>query len=177
MDADDGYIIAKVVLIKKLVKNRDGQTEMEKQKVTWRTTGVWTLLTLFLSILAGIILMGRRVFLTPPIAAYTIYFYLGVVLLPALVVFVVFARRRPTGSRMMLIALPIFASLMACFYFVLIGPAFYVDIQCQSQEQMGLIVHLDCQCEYNTSGGKAQVACVADQIKPIPLMWLIEENR
>ena len=151
---------------------------MEKQKLTWHTAGNWSLFTLVLSILAGIVLMGRRVFLTPPMASYTIYFYLGIVLLPALTVFVVFARRRPTGSQTMLIVLPILVSVMTCFYFVLIAPAFYVDIQCQSKEQTGLLVRLDCQCEYNTSAGTAQAACTAEQLRPIPLMRLIgEENR
>lgn len=145
--------------------------------MTWKTTGAWTLFTLFLSALVGIILMGRRIFLIPLFASYTIYFYLGVVILPALIVFVVFARRRPTGSKVTLVILPILASLMICFYVVLIGPAFYVDIQCQPKEQMGLVVRLDCQCEYNVSGGTRQAACVAEQLRPMPLMRLIAEDR
>ena len=143
---------------------------MEEQKITWRRAGTWTFFTLFLSILAGIVLMGQRMVLAPPIASYTIYFYLAVVILPSLVVFVVFARRDPTGSKVTLVMLPIFASVMICFYFVLIGPAFYVDIQCQPEAQTGLIVHLDCQCEYAVSAGTAQAPCVAEQLWPMPLM-------
>jgi len=150
---------------------------MENQKMTWRTTGAWTLFTLFLSILAGIVLMGRKIFLSPPIASYTIYFYLTVVLLPTLIVFAVCVRRGPVGSRVTLVVLPIFASVLICFYLVLLGPAFYADIQCQSEERTRLIVRLDCQCEYNASGGTAQVSCVAEQLWPIPLIRLIEENR
>ena len=150
---------------------------MEEQKITWRRAGMWTFFTLFLSILAGIVLMGQRIFLVPPFASYTIYFYLAVVILPSLVVFVVFVRRGPEGPRVTLVLLPIFATVMICFYFVLIAPAFYVDIQCQPKERTGLIVRLDCQCEYNASGGTAQAACVAEQLRPIPLMWLVDENR
>ena len=150
---------------------------MENKKMTWRTVGARTLFTLFLSILAGIVLMGRRVFLAPPIASYTIYFYLGVVLLPSLVVFVVLARRHPTGSKAVLVILPILTGVMTCFYFVLIGPAFYANIQCQPYERTGVIVRLDCQCEYNVSGGTAQSTCTAEQFWPIPLIRLVEENR
>ena len=150
---------------------------MEKQNVTWRRAGAWTFFTLFLSILAGIVLMGQRVFLAPPLAGYTVYFYLAVVILPSAVVFTVFARRRPSGSKATLVVLPILASLMVCFYLVLIGPAIYVDIQCQAEERTGLIVRLDCQCEYNTSSGTAQAACVAEKLRPIPLMRLAGENR
>jgi len=150
---------------------------MEKQKITWRRAGAWTFFTLFLSILVGIVLMGQRVFLAPPFAAYTIYFYLTVVLLPSLMVFVIFVRRRPSGSKATLITLLVLVSLMVCFYVMLIGPAFYVDIQCQTEERTGLTARLDCQCEYNASGGTAQAACVAEQLRPIPLMRLVEEHR
>ena len=150
---------------------------MEKQKLTWHTAGNWSLFTLVLSILAGIVLMGRGVFLSPPVASYTIYFYLGVVILPVSVVFTVFARRRPTGSRTMLVVLPILAVVMICFYLTLIGPAFYTDIQCQRVGQEGLLVRLDCQCEYAFSGGTKQAPCVAKQLWPVPLIRLIEEYR
>lgn len=157
--------------------NSLGKIAMEKQKITWKKTGTWTLFTLFLSILAGIVLMGQRVVLAPPIASYTIYFYLAVVILPSLVVFVVFVRRRPEGPRVTLVLIPILASVMICFYFVLLGPAFYVDIQCQPKEKTGLIVRLDCQCEHAVSAGTAQAPCVAEQLWPMPLMRLVEENR
>jgi len=154
-----------------------GRVIMDKQIPTWHMTGARTLLTLFLSILAGIILMGRRVFLSPPIASYTLYFYLAVVILPSLIVFTLHARRRPAGSRTMLIILPILAVVLICFYITLIGPAFYVDIQCQRAEQTLLIARLDCQCEYAVSGGTTQAPCAAKQLWPVPLIWLIEEHR
>ena len=149
---------------------------MKNQTITWKATGLWTMLTLFLSALAGIVLMRLRIVLAPPIAAYTIFFYLAIVLLPSLVTFVVCTRRHPTGERKMLVLLPVFASVMLCCYLVLIGPGFYDDIQCQGGEDTRSIARLDCQCEYAPSGSPVQVPCVAEQWRPIPLMRLIKER-
>ena len=150
---------------------------MDDKKITWSTIGRRTLFTLFLCVLLGITLMGRRVFLSPPFASYTLYFYLGVVILPSLIVFILCFRQHPTGSRTMLVILPILAVVMICFYMTLIGPSFYTDIQCQSVGQEGLLVRLDCQCEHAVSGGMAQAPCAAEQLWPVPLIRLIEEYR
>lgn len=149
---------------------------MKNQKITWQATGQWTLLTLFLSALTGIGLIRQRIVLAPPIASYTIYFYLAIVLLPSLATFVVCVRRHPLGQRKMLVVLPVFVSMMICFYLTLIGPAFYNDIQCQTQEPTGLLVRLDCQCDHAPSGSTLRKPCVAEQWWPIPLMRLVKER-
>lgn len=149
---------------------------MNNKKITWKAAGQWTLLTLFLSALTGIGLMRQRIFLAPPVASYTIYFYLTIVLLPPLVTFVICVRRHPVGQRTMLVMLPVFASVMLCFYLTLIGPASYNDIQCQTGEHTGLVVRLDCQCENAPSGSPVQEPCMAEQWRPIPLMRLVKER-
>jgi len=149
---------------------------MKNQKITWNATGLWTMLTLFLSALAGIGLMSQRIVLSPPIAAYTIYFYLAIALLPPLATFVVCVRRHPVGRRKMLVMLPIFASVMLCFYLTLLGPAFYDDIQCKAVEHAGSMVRLECQCEYAPSGSPVQEPCVAEQWWSLPLMRLVDEQ-
>lgn len=150
---------------------------MKDQKITWNRTGLWTMLMLFMSVLAGIVLMGQRIFLAPPIASYTIYFYLVIVLLPSLVTFVVCVRRHPTGEQnKVLVMLSVFATVMVCFYLVLLGPAFYDDIQCQVREQSGSIVLLDCQCEHAPSGSPVQEPCIAEKWQFIPLMRLVKER-
>ena len=122
-------------------------------------------------------MMGQRVFLAPPMAATTFYFYMAVGSLPALITFLVGAWARPTGKRAMLLALPIFGSVIFVFYLVLIGPGFYTDIQCQVASSSRLVSHLDCSCELETSSGKALVKCSADQLVPLPLIRLVEEKR
>jgi len=149
---------------------------MKNQKITWKATGLWTMLTLFLSALTGIVLIRQRIVLAPPIAAYTLYFYLAILLLPSLATFVACVRRHPVGQRKMLVILPVFASVMLCFYLTLIGPAFYNDIQCQTGERTELKVRLDCQCEHAPSGSPVQEPCVAEQWQPIPLMRLVKET-
>ena len=149
---------------------------MKNQKITWKATGLWTMLTLFLSALTGIVLIRQRIVLAPPIAAYPLYFYLAIFLLPSLVTFVACVRRHPVGQRKTLVMLPVFASVILCFYLTLIGPVFYNDIQCQTGERTGLRVQLDCQCEHVPSGSPIQEPCVAEQWRPIPLMRLVKET-
>ncbi len=111
-----------------------------------------------------------------PIASYTIYFYLAIVLLPPLATFFIYVRRHPVGQRKPLVVLLVFASVMICFYLTLLSPAFYNDIQCQVRERTGLMVRLDCQCEYAPSGSTILEPCAAEQWWPIPLMRLAQER-
>ena len=148
----------------------------QKRRLTWNRAGGLTLAVLILCVLVGLWMMGQRVFLAPPIAASTPYFYMAVGLLPALITFLVGAWARPTGKRIMLLALPIFGSVIFVFYLVLIGPGFYTDIQCQVASGSKLVRHLDCSCVLETSSGKALVKCSADQLAPLPLIWLVEEK-
>jgi len=147
---------------------------MKDQKTTWNKTGLWTMLTLFLSILVGIVLMGQGIVLSPPISPYTIYFYLAIVLLPSITVFIICIRRHPMNQPKTLVMLSVFASVMVCFYLVLLSPAFYDDIQCQVREQSGSMVLLDCQCERAPSGSPVQEPCIAEKWQFIPLMRLVK---
>ena len=149
---------------------------MKNKKITWNKTGLWTLLALFLGALVGVGLMSRRIFPIPLFASYTVHFYIAVLLIPALVIFIVCAKQHPEGRRTILIALPVFVSVLVCFYLALLGPLFYLDIHCQTKEQAGLFVRLDCQCEQNASGGTVQTPCAAEQLRPIPFMRLVKER-
>jgi hypothetical protein len=121
-------------------------------------------------------MVRQRIFLAPPLAASTMYFYMAVALLPALVAFLVSARARPTGRRIMLVALPVFACVIFVFYLVLIGPGFYTDIQCQAAAGSGSARQLDCTCRFETVEGKTLVACKAEALSPLPLIRLVEEK-
>jgi len=149
----------------------------QKRKPTWNRIGALTLVILVLSVLVGLWMMGHRFFLAPPMAASTPYFYMVVGLLPALITFLIGAWARPTGKRTMLLALPIFGSLIFVFYLVLIGPGFYTNIQCQVASGSKLVRHLDCNCLLETSSGKGQVKCSADQLVTLPVIRLVEEKR
>jgi hypothetical protein len=149
----------------------------QKRRLTWNRAGGLTLAVLILCVLVGVWMMGQRIFLAPPMAASTPYFYMAVGSLPALITFLVGAWVRPTGKRIMLVALPIFGSVIFVFYLALIGPGFYTDIQCQVASGSKLARHLDCSCELETSSGKALVKCSADQLVLLPLIRLVEEKR
>ena len=149
----------------------------QKRKLTWNRVGALTLAVLTLCVLVGLWMMGQRIFLAPPMAASTPYFYMAVGSLPALMTFLVGAWARPTGKRTMLLALPIFGSVIFVIYLALIGPGFYTDIQCQVASGSRSASHLDCSCELETSSGKSLVKCSADQLAPLPLIRLVEEKR
>ncbi len=133
-----------------------------------------TLAVLCLSALAGVWMVRQRVFLAPPLAASTMYFYMAVALFPALIAFLFGAWGRPTGRRMMLVALPVFACVIFVFYLALIGPGFYTNIQCQAAAEPAR--QLDCTCRFETVEGKAQVECKAEALSPLPLIRLVEEK-
>jgi len=146
-------------------------------KLTWNKVGGLTLAVLLMSDLVGAWLLGRRVFLAPPLAASTFYFYIVVGALPPLITFLLTSVwARPTGKRIMLVALPVFASVIFVFYLALIGPGFYTDIQCQVAPGPGPAGRLDCSCRLESSEGKALVKCSADALAPLPLIRLVEEK-
>ena len=148
----------------------------QERKLTWNRAGGLTLAALILCVLVGVWMMGQRIFLAPPMAASTPYFYMAVGSLPALMTFLVGAWARPTGKRIMLLALLIFGSVIFVFYLVLIGPGFYTDIQCQVASGSRSTSRLDCSCLLETSSGEAQVKCPADELGPLPLIRLVEEQ-
>jgi hypothetical protein len=141
-------------------------------KLTWNRAGGVTLAVLVASVLVGAWMMGQRIFLTPPMAASTPYFYVGVGALPALITFLVCVGTRPTGKRIMLVALPVFASVILVIYLILIGPGFYTDIQCQIGSGSRPAGRLDCTCRFETIEGKVLVKCSADELAPLPLIRL-----
>jgi hypothetical protein len=148
------------------------------RKLTWNQAGGLTLAVLVVSVLIGVWLMAQRVFLAPPLAASTPYFYMAVGALPALITFVVIAVwARPAGKRIMLVALPVFAGVIFVVYLVLLGPGFVSDIQCQAAPGPGLARRLDCSCRFSAVSGKAVDRCAADDLAPLPLIRLLEEGR
>ena len=148
---------------------------IQKRKLTWNKVGGLTLMALCGSVLVGMWMMQQRVFLAPPLAAFTPYFYITVGSLPALMTFLATAWARPIGNRLMLVALPIFACVILVIYLALIGPGFYTDIQCQAMAGSGSDNYLDCSCRFETIEGKSLRKCTADDLSPLPLIRLVEE--
>ncbi|MEW6403491.1 MAG: hypothetical protein AB1649_16970 [Chloroflexota bacterium] len=148
-----------------------------KTSLTWNKAGGLTLLALSSGILLGIWMMGQRIFLAPPLAPGTFYFYLAVGLLPALITLLIATCSRPTGKRLMIVALPVFSCVILVVYLVIIGPGLYTDIQCLATAGLGPSGHLECSCQVETSEGKGRFECTADELSPLPLIRLVEEKR
>ncbi len=145
-------------------------------KLTWDRAGGLTLAVLVTSVLVGVWLMRQRVFLAPPMAASTFYFYIAVGSLPALITFLVCVWARPTGKRTMIVALPVFGSVILIIYLIFIGPGFYTDIQCQVASGSRPAGRLDCSCRFEAISGKGLLKCSADKLAPLPLIRLVEEE-
>jgi hypothetical protein len=146
-----------------------------KRQLTWNTAGSLILLMALLGMVAGIGLIAWRIYLRPPFAAWTWYFYAVLPILPALVTFGLCLRARPVGRPTLVLASPILGGLMVCFYLALIGPAFYADIQCAPGQGSGLIVQLDCRCFRESSGGLTEESCIAEGWPSLPLIRLVGE--
>lgn len=149
----------------------------QNRKWTWNRVGGLTLAVLIVGVLVGLWMMRQRIFLAPPVAASTPYFYIAVGSLPALITFLVGVWKRPTGRRTMLLALPIFGGVIFFVYLVLLGPGFtYTDIQCQAASGSSSARRLDCSCRFEFISGRGQVKCSADDLAPLPLIRLVEEE-
>jgi hypothetical protein len=149
----------------------------QNRKLTWNRLGGLTLAVLILCELVGVWLMRQRVFLAPPMAASTFYFYIAVAALPALITFLVGVWARPTGKRIMVVALPVFGSVIFVIYLILIGPGFsYTDIQCQAASGSRSASRLDCSCRFEFTSGKGSVKCPVVALAPLPLIRLVEEK-
>jgi hypothetical protein len=146
------------------------------RKLTWNQAGGLTLAVLAVSALAGVWLMGQRIFLAPPLAASTPYFYIAVGALPALITFPIIAVvMRPAGKRIMIVALPVFASVIFVIYLALLGPGFITDIQCQVAPPKAP-GRLECSCRFAAVSGKSLEKCAADDLAPLPLIRLVGEE-
>lgn len=148
----------------------------QNRKLTWNRVGGLTLAVLMMGVLVGVWMMRQRVFLAPPLAAFTPYFYIAVGSLPALITFLVGVCARPAGSRIMLVALPVYGIVIFVIYLALIGPGFYTDVQCQAASGSRSASRLDCNCLIEATSGKALVKCSADELAPLPLIRLVEEK-
>ena len=63
------------------------------------------------------------------------------------------------------------------FYLAIIGPGFYSDIRCPATSGAEAGGRLDCSCWLETSSGKGLYKCEADELSPLPLIRLVEEER
>lgn len=142
------------------------------RRLTWNQVGLLILLTSFLGIVSGIALLAWGIFLAPPFASLTRYFYVGLAVLPPFVTLGLCLRARPVGRRALVLASPVLGGLLICLYLGLIGPAFYDHIQCTPGRRDGLRVQYDCQCQVETSGGLTQESCSAEGIPPLPFVRL-----
>jgi len=147
----------------------------QNTKLTWNRVGGLTPAVLILCVLVGVWMMRHRIFLAPPLAASTPYFYIAVGSLPALITFLAGVCARPMGKRTMLLALPVFGTVIFVIYLALIGP-FYTDIQCQAAPGLRPASRLDCSCRFEFTSGKGLVKCSADALAPLPLIRLVEEK-
>jgi len=152
-------------------------TKPSKPGLTWRKTAVLVMTTLLVSMIFSVWMMSQRISLTSSLFQYTGLLYTVSGLAPAIIILVLCALKRPTGSRLWFVLLPMLSGLMFCFYLTLIGPALsYSEIECNSPAYSGLVVHQDCVCKSTGSSDTSQVKCSLDGLTVLPFARLTEHR-
>jgi hypothetical protein len=150
---------------------------IQRKKLTWNKAVALVFFALFAGPLAGIWMLKQRIFLAPPLAAGSQYFYMAVGLLPALVTLFIASRAQSMGKRLILVTSSMFGCLIVFFYLIVIGPAIYTDIQCQARVNSGLFSHLECICQFESSGSKIHSECSADKLLLLPFLKVVDEDK
>ena len=149
-------------------------TKLSRQGLTWRKTAVWVMTTLLVSMILSVWMMSQRISLTSSLFRYTGLLYTVSGFAPALIVLVFCALKRPSGSRLWVVLLPMLSGLMWCIYLALIGPSFYSEIECHSTTYSGLVVHQDCVCKSTGASDTGQVKCSLDGLMVLPFARLTD---
>ena len=136
-------------------------------RLTWFTTGVVVMATFLASMAFGIWMVSHKVSLIAPLFQYNWLFYLLTALAPAVFVFVIFARKHPSGRWVWLLFPALVSCMFFCYYLVQIIPAFYLEIKCDPPTYTGLVAHQDCVCRKES----VQVNCSLDGQKYSPFLW------
>jgi hypothetical protein len=157
-----------------LIRLADHMTKPPKPGLTWRKTAVWVMSTLVVSMILSIGMISQRIFLTSSLFRYTGLLYAATGLAPAIMVLVLCALKRPSGSHLWFVLLPTLSGLMFCIYLTLIGPGLYSEIECNSPIYSGLGVHQDCVCKWTESSDTSQVKCSLDGLRVLPFARLTE---
>jgi hypothetical protein len=128
--------------------------------------------TLLGSMALGVVLLSQKIYLAGPALRYTRLFYLGLGILPGVVVLALCARRRPAGSRAWMGILPAFYVLFCLFYWALINPASVTDAHCGPAAVSGLAVHQECSCQWGGASQARLERCSLDGVTFLPFARL-----
>jgi hypothetical protein len=145
-----------------------------EHKLTWRKSALLVIVTLCISMILCIYMIAQRISLISSIYRYTIIFYLILGVAPGILVMVLCALKRPSGSRVWIILLPMLSAMLFCVYLGIIGPSYSSEIKCNPPSQSGLFTHQDCICIWTGSSDKNQVMCSLDSLKFSPFARLTE---
>jgi hypothetical protein len=153
-------------------RRADPMAEPSQPEFTWRKTALYVIATLIVSIILSIGMLVLRITLTSSLFQYTRLFFTLFGSVPALIVLIICVLKRPSGSRLWFVLLPLLYALFLCFYLALIGPSFYTDIECNSPTYSGLAVHQECICIVTGSSDIKQGNCSLDSLPVLPFARL-----
>ena len=145
-------------------------------ELTWRKTAGLVMITLLVSMMLSVWMMAQRISLSSSLFRYTWLFYIVSGLGPAIIVLVLCVLKRPSGSRLWFVLLPMLGGVLFCFYLTLLGPGFYSGIECNSTAYSGFAIHKECVCERSGSSDTSQVKCSLDSLGVSPFARLTEHK-
>ena len=151
-------------------------TKTDKSGITWRKTAILVVTTLLVSMILSVWMISQRISLNSSLIRYTSLLYIVSGLVPAIIVLVLCALKRPSGSHLWFVLLPMLSGVLFCFYLTLIGPSFYSEIECNSTTYSGLTIHQECVCKWSGSSDTSQVMCSLDSLVFSPFARLTEHR-
>ncbi|MFK7802824.1 MAG: hypothetical protein AB8G95_14405 [Anaerolineae bacterium] len=150
------------------------------EQVTWNSVGGNTLAVLTLSCAFGIWLSLINIQLESSWPPANMLFYYLVGGLPSVFAFCISTfKLRPKGKGIMLVALPIFSSIIFFLYVsVAVTSIPYLDIECRSAEPQYPNGLLDCQCHktYTVYNTDYYEDCQAKRLFPRPFLMVVDES-
>lgn len=150
-------------------------TQGQVTRLTWNKTFVLVTSAFLAGAVVDFLLLSRRLYLVPPLTNVTPVFYLLLVSVPAAVTLTHCMRRRPSGSRINWVLLPIWLGVLFCL-FLIVAPQifFYSALDCQSVKHSGLFVQHGCTCRTYSIEARALKTCSLEGFVLSPLLPVME---
>ncbi len=117
-------------------------------------------------------MLANALYLVPPLTNVTPVFYLVLASAPAVVTFILCARRRPAGFRFSGVLVMLWIAVLVIVYLAVTGPVLYryTAIECHDSVRSGWVIHHPCTCRLVSSEGQAQADCSLDGFALSPLL-------
>jgi hypothetical protein len=159
------------------------KTQMDNPRLlTRKKLFVLSVLVFVIDFVLISLLLSRQFYLVPPLTNTTPYFYLILVLAPAIFTITFYIRTQASISWRKWIFFTAAVSVLLCVFLIVTGPILYQysKVDCQSATHSGLLVQYSCICQQETPEGQthqAQVSCSLNGFTFSPLLQIRQQGK